>query len=54
MMFKGARQLSSPSDVSEFVCVRTVTSHSSLIARGTWGAEITDTAGRMADTNLSG
>lgn len=40
--------------VSVFVCVRTVTSHSFLIATGRWGTKITDTAGRMVDTNLSG
>lgn len=40
--------------VSVFVCTCTVTSHSSLIAKGRWGAEIADTAGRMVDTNLSG
>lgn len=40
--------------VRVFVCVCTVASHSSLIAKGRWWAQITDTAGRTADTDLSG
>lgn len=38
----------------KWMCVFTVTSHSFLIVKGTSGTEITDTAGRMVDTNLSG
>lgn len=53
-MTRGDRQPSSQSDVSVFVCVFTVTSHSYLIAKGTSGPEITDSAGRMMDTNLAG
>lgn len=37
----------------ECVCVRFY-SHSFLIAKGTSGTEITDSAGRMMDTHLSG
>lgn len=42
------------SDTCECVCICTVTSHSFIIAKGRWGTEITDTAGRMVDTNLFG
>ena len=40
--------------VSVFVCVCTVASHSSLIAKGRWWAQITDTTGRTVDTDLAG